>query len=294
MGGLSSAPLAPPALVRAGSADAVANLLRSPEWQELNSASQAAKGGTARKLELIIDCGLPAMQVISAARLRELGRFPANREAHAEDARSVVARAGSVIALFSHRWLRPVEGFPDDKQHSKLAALLSFSDWYARKYPTRQLYFWIDYTCIAWNNRELGIAALPAYVASCNDLVIFLTDDYTQRAWCRLELAVAYAFMCAGEVPWVITPGFVAELEPLQSLGTCPIALLDPRDGALTVSSDSTHICSLLEIAQNCTAAAAWGGAERRLAFGADGTKLQAATLVSSGVRGSPLAQEGR
>ena len=289
MGGRSSAPLPPPPpLVRAGSAGAIARLLSSSEWQALNSASQAAKGGTATKLLLIAAAGLPPMQLISAVQLRKLGRFPANREGYAEDARGVLAGGGAVIMFFSHRWLRPVDGFPDDEQHSKLTALLSFSDSYERKYPGRQIYFWIDYTCIAWDNRETGIAALPAYVAACTDLVIFLTNDYTARAWCRLELAVAYSFMFAGEVPWVIQPGFAAQRGPLHALGARSIALLDPRDGAVTVVEDLEHICSLLEIARQSTAAAAWGGAARTLVFGADGTTVQAVMLLDSGSSGAP------
>jgi hypothetical protein len=48
------------------------------------------------------------------------------------------------------------------------------------------------------DDRERGIAALPAYVAASTDMLCFETPDYGDRAWCRLERAVAFAFMFSG------------------------------------------------------------------------------------------------
>ena len=48
------------------------------------------------------------------------------------------------------------------------------------------------------DDRERGIEALPAYVAASTDMLCFETPDYGDRAWCRLERAVAYAFMFSG------------------------------------------------------------------------------------------------
>ena len=259
----------PPPLVRLGSSEAVADLLSSRAWQSLNSASQGVKGGALAKLDLIAAAKLPSMNVISASRLRELGRFPANREGEAVDARKVLRQPGAVVALFSHRWLRPTEGLPDDESGSKVRALLEFARWYELKYEGRALHFWVDYCSIAWDNRALGIAALPAYVAACNDIVIFSTADYFERAWCRLELSIAYTFTFAGEVPWVIN----ASLGDDDSVGSeheiarSSMLLLDPAEGNLTVASDRVHIESLLAVAHRSAAAVAWGGAPRRLVF---------------------------
>ena len=48
------------------------------------------------------------------------------------------------------------------------------------------------------DDRERGIEALPAYVAASTDMLCFETTDYGDRAWCRLERAVAFAFMFSG------------------------------------------------------------------------------------------------
>lgn len=89
--------------------------------------------------------------MLAATRLEELQRFPANQEGHTLDAREAL-KPGShaVIMLVSHRWLRPNDGEIDDEDRSKLKALLEFVRWYRLKYPAREIYFWIDFCCIAW------------------------------------------------------------------------------------------------------------------------------------------------
>ena len=207
----------------------VQQLLSSPEWQSLNSASQpfqsgrdasarGLSGGALRRLELIVAARLPPMMVLPAPRLAELGFIPKNSDAAAAtvvDARAALRDEHAVLMLVSHRWLRPREGEPDDARRTKARALVAFARWYELgvgavgdeaeaplpslryelKYPARRLFFWIDYTCIPFDNRATGIAALPAFVAACTDMLCFETPDYHRRAWCRLERAVAYAFL---------------------------------------------------------------------------------------------------
>lgn len=231
-------------------------------------------------MELIVKHSLPPMHVISAKKLVSLGRFPPNKEGCSVDARKVL-RSGShaVIVLLSHRWLRPKEGLPDDEDHTKLTALLEFHTWYGLKYPARELFFWIDYTCIAWDNRNLGIAALPTYVCACTELICFETPDYNERAWCRLERAVAYAFMFSGGLPWVIRPGFKANKASPQAIMHEKVTLTDPLQGQLTVETDRPHIENILRIALRSKASEAWG-MSRRLCFeGEESTQITAAVL---------------
>ena len=117
-----------------GAADAVSALLALREWQGCNSAAQPlVKGGALRKLELIVEAGLPPMQVVAASRLRELGRFPRNDDEtvspFALDARDVL-RSGThaVLMLFSHRWLQPSLGLPDDTKGTKLRAVCTHTN----------------------------------------------------------------------------------------------------------------------------------------------------------------------
>lgn len=141
----------------------VSELLDSPGWQKLNSASQPVKGGVKMKLELIDGAGLPPMHLISAVTLETLGTFPRNQDGHTKDAREVLAPgAHAVIMLFSHRWLDPDGGFIDDSNGTKMLALLEFVKWYRSKYPTRELHFWIDYCCIGWS----VVSLLPDRVLS--------------------------------------------------------------------------------------------------------------------------------
>eukprot|EP00037_Helgoeca_nana_P020527 m.204053 g.204053 ORF g.204053 m.204053 type:complete len:283 (+) comp25300_c0_seq1:42-890(+) len=254
----------------------VSELLDSPGWQKLNSASQPVKGGVKMKLELIDGAGLPPMHLISAVTLETLGTFPRNQDGHTKDAREVLAPgAHAVIMLFSHRWLDPDGGFIDDSNGTKMLALLEFVKWYRSKYPTRELHFWIDYCCIGWEDRKRGIEALPAYVAAATDILCFETPDYENRAWCRLERAVAYAFMFAGEIPWVIKPGFTAE-DPPQPVQRRQVRLEDPMNGDVTVLEDKIHIAKLLEVAKRSRASEAWG-MSRVLRFGEGGTVITAA-----------------
>ena len=309
----------------------VQQLLSSPEWQSLNSASQpfqsgrdasarGLSGGALRRLELIVAARLPPMMVLPAPRLAELDFIPKNSDAAAAtvvDARAALRDEHAVLMLVSHRWLRPREGEPDDARRTKARALVAFARWYELgvgavgdeaeaplpslryelKYPARRLFFWIDYTCIPFDNRATGIAALPAFVAACTDMLCFETPDYHRRAWCRLERAVAYAFLFSrarvgdeaepppslryaflfsGEIPFVVRAGFEAA-DPPQPLRHEPRALLDPRAGDVTVAEDGAHIDALLAIAEKANAAEAWGGAPRVLRFGADDDGREAA-----------------
>jgi len=134
-------------------------ILASSEWQKANPLTY---DGLVTRLELMKNIGLPSMRVISASKIKELGRIPRSNEGYQEDLLAAVKRGGkdcnnaprSVVAFFSHRWLRPnwcqilekdlvwgtperdaaeaagyTVGDPDGKEHEKAQALAALTDW---------------------------------------------------------------------------------------------------------------------------------------------------------------------
>ena len=59
--------------------------------------------------------------------------------------------------------------------------------------PTEVLFF-IDYTCVDQENPSAEVGAIPAYVSSCSEILTHFDEMYAQRAWCRAEMMLAYAF----------------------------------------------------------------------------------------------------
>ena len=110
-------------------------------------------------------------------------------------------------------------GDPDDAAHSKTRALLNWTQWFKKDVSTigisgtksgsleifdlppsiEEVYFWIDWPCIDQTNPAPGVAALPAYVSTCHAICAAWNDEYADRAWCRVELITAQAFMRTGD-----------------------------------------------------------------------------------------------
>ena len=138
-------------------------LLASSQWQKTNPLTYT---GLVSRLEMIKKIGLPSMKVISASKIKELGRIPRSNEGYQEDLLEAVKRGGkdfvnyprSVVAFFSHRWLRPnwcqvlekdlywgtperdaaeaagyTVGDPDGSGHEKALALAALTDWLKTK-----------------------------------------------------------------------------------------------------------------------------------------------------------------
>lgn len=131
----------------------------------------------------------------------------------------------------------PGKGF-DGFDHGDVAIHLGLDD----------IWFWIDYTCVDQDAPMSGIHALPLYVSICHAIVCFETLDYNERAWCRLERAVAYAFMNKGHRPFAIQPGFVNEGGQDATLKKCRID--DPMQGMITDMADMKAVENISAIAQ--------------------------------------------
>jgi hypothetical protein len=274
-------------------------MLASRAWQHAN----VNYFGVERRLELIVEAGLPPMTVVSATTLEELGRIPRSNEGYQVDALSALRAHGpgivngskAVLVFYSHRWKRPMwcpglnkdvpwgsEDFKSAKElgyavgdvdgpdHEKARALIEWSKWFKReqawfregKIPSgallgntygvpvdadMELYFWIDWPCVDQSNPSPSMAALPAYVAVCSVISAAWSEEYSRRAWCRVELVMAHAFAVAGQKVFVIEEGFRDERQ--KALKKEIVTLDDPADGALTNDLDRPVINSLTSVA---------------------------------------------
>jgi hypothetical protein len=131
------------------------SLVNSRAYQK---AAPFTSAGLIKRLEMIKNAGLPPLRVVRLSTLIELGRIPRSTEGHAVDALQEFTRLDGerpstahpdriwrnghshlhapLIVFFSHRWARPVEGFPDGPDNTKARALIHWAKqelWERRK-----------------------------------------------------------------------------------------------------------------------------------------------------------------
>lgn len=127
-----------------------------------------------------------------------------------------------LVAFFlSHRWLRTKgphsSHHPDTEDGVKAARLVAFAKWFmsfAKSEGLRcEVAFWIDYCCCSQNDpktMDLGIAALPLYIATCTKVVAWRTADFERRCWTMVERLLSYSFCVGGLTPYVIDETFAS------------------------------------------------------------------------------------
>eukprot|EP00964_Phaeocystis_antarctica_P087723 scaffold55730_cov66-Phaeocystis_antarctica.AAC.2 len=207
----------------------------------------------------------------------------------------------AVLLFFSHRWLRPNWsdklnmdlplhegkhamdagkrlGDPDDAERSTAKALIAYGEWF-KQYRTNveyasdasdittsadlEIFWWIDWACVNQDAPGSDLAALPAFAASCAGIVAAMSPGYESRAWCQVELLLAYAFMTTGDKVFVLPDGFagaspqdgqwITHEDPLDWL-----VLADPAEGSLTNDNDRVVIWSLTGVAERSKAFSFW------------------------------------
>ena len=218
----------------------------------------------------------------------------------------------AVLLFYSHRWKRPnwsedlgkdlpwasAErqlamregkrfGDPDDAARSKAKALIAYGDWLKRfrlgchdgtlvDFSTSadlEIFWWIDWASTDQDAPGPDMAALPAFAAACAGIVAAWSPEYASRAWCRVELLMAYAFMTTGKQVLVVPDGF-AGAEPQggewitrpneEKNGVVTIrhreqvVVADPAAGHLTNDHDRAVIRSLTGVAERSTAFSCW------------------------------------
>jgi len=120
-----------------------------------------------------------------------------------------------VTFFLSHRWLR-VRGpkavhHPDAEDHVKATQLAAFARWYMSVAAAAglrcEVVFWIDWCCCEQDHpakMDIGIAALPLFIASCTKVVVWRTPDFDRRCWTMVERLLSYTFCSGGLTPYVI------------------------------------------------------------------------------------------
>lgn len=203
----------------------------------------------------------------------------------------------AMIVFFSHRWKRPnwcpvaekdliwgsperttaeaaghIIGDVDDENHSKARTLVQWAKWFKRglekgsfslvtvtQVPA-EIYFWIDWPCVDQTNPGPDMAALPAYVAISTAIAAYWNDEYKNRAWCQVELMMAYMFNNTGNYVFKVPERFVyrANNTDVIDLFEYHAILLDPLEGDLTNPNDRTVIENLRRIALESTVFTCW------------------------------------
>jgi hypothetical protein len=205
--------------------------------------------------------------------LAELGRIPRSEEGQAVDAiRGIDSFGAPVVEVFmvSHRWLRPsldpLLPHPDNPGGDKARALAEFSRWRRQWVLTRhgflpEIFYWIDYSCIDQDNAAAAVPLLPLWVACCERFLRIETEDYDERAWCRVEPLLSCVFSFADHHV-SIRPDFRYRWPHFGAAVARP--LLDPQGGKLTNPDDRSLIRPLVEVAMRIRPANA-GGADAGL-----------------------------
>ena len=197
-----------------------------------------------------------AMRVISLERLqklREIPRSSCHETVSVEEAHEAALREGKKARIFmcSHRWLRPSTQrtvyHPDDENNSKARILADFAKWYTENRQQIDLhtkdFFFIDFSCIDQDSPLSGTLMLPLYVATCHNVVCFETSDFSERAWCLLEVFMGCVLCHGGDFPFVINRTFAnsGQREHRETR-----LLSDPTKGKLTLDTDANAIAILV------------------------------------------------
>ena len=231
----------------------VHNLLLHEAFFDSSAESEIEKGRLIRRTfgdEL-------AMRVISLERLEELREIPRSscRETlFVEEAHAVALREGKKARIFmcSHRWLRPsaqrAVSHPDDENNSKTRTLVDFAKWYIENRQKIDLqtkvFFFIDFCCIDQDSPLSGTLMLPLYVATCHNVLCFETSDFSERAWCLLEVFMGCVLCHGGDYPFVINSDFTNSGQREQRETRL---LSDPTKGKLTLNSDAKAVATLVK-----------------------------------------------
>ena len=159
-------------------------------------------------IKLANDLGGAPMKLVHWKKIEELKRIPKHDEIHVVDAlRGITNYLTNEVEIFmiSHRWLRPsltVSAHPDDINNSKATAITEFSMWRRQWVLSKhgflpEIFYWIDFSCIDQENSDAAIPLLPLWVACCERFLRIETEDYNERAWCRIEPLLSYIYSFA-------------------------------------------------------------------------------------------------
>jgi hypothetical protein len=157
-------------------------------------------------------------------------------------------------------------GDVDDAGHTKALSLIEWAKWFKFKQSSDDLdrlpditseanmkiYFWIDWPCVDQLNPGPDTATLPAFVACSHCFAAAWCDEYISRAWCQVELMIAYGFVTMGGTVMVVPEGFTFKHQ--KRYKDSDVVLPDPLVGNVTNPNDKAVIASLRSVAYNSSA----------------------------------------
>mmetsp|Transcript_34044 Transcript_34044/g.79625 ORF Transcript_34044/g.79625 Transcript_34044/m.79625 type:complete len:1032 (-) Transcript_34044:158-3253(-) len=225
--------------------------------------------------------------IVHWSALEQLGRLPRNPDDQQCFHRAVdiideyingQATSSLVICMISHRWRRPTAPHPDDKENSKARSLARYGKDAAQR--NVDMYFWLDFAGVNQDDlrdKVVGISKLPCIVATCNEFLVFWSDDYESRAWTRLERYIGYILSPCKDFKVIDSNyGRKVSMRKLQKTGVVhqssiwsPITMkiMDPLQGAITCTSDKAHLESLVQVGMMFPPVAYRGVASTIVAF---------------------------
>lgn len=199
-------------------------------------ADPTFRGASLRaKADLINDAtkGKAPLKLLHYSALEKKGSFPSHDSADsgAEDIKSAIAHTQRlcddkltdeeketwaekrvVLIYFSHIW--DSQHKPDGRNNAKAKTLAHFGRWLQEESRNRgfknEVYFWVDYSCADLNN-DTAILALPLFIASCSQVLVWRRPDFDRHWWTMLERLLTYTFCPGGLTPYAIDGSLLEE-----------------------------------------------------------------------------------
>ncbi|CAF0774864.1 unnamed protein product [Didymodactylos carnosus] len=211
-------------------------------------------------IKLANDLNGPRMRLLHWSQIEQEKRIPHSDENLAVDAIKGIDSYGAgkcEIFMVSHRWLRsrldPTEAHPDSVDNIKAKVLNEFSLW-RRRWVLEQhgflpeIFYWIDFCCIDQHDTTSALPLLPLWVTCCERFLRLETEDYSERAWCRLESLLSYVFQFANHHTVIKLDFKCPTTWPYYGTKTKAI-ILDPSDGKFTDQQDMARVEPIIELA---------------------------------------------
>ena len=138
-----------------------------------------------------------------------------------------------VDAFVSHSW--------HDAAPPKMAAIVAWRAAFEKANVGRPPLLWLDKACIAQDDIQTSLAALPVYLAWCAQLLVLAGPTYCSRLWCVVEI---FTFLRSGGAARDIelVPLDMSRANVLASFGK-----FDAAEARCFLESDKQSLLSVIE-----------------------------------------------
>lgn len=140
---------------------------------------------------------------------------------------------------------------PNLLDNIKAIAINEFSKWRREWVLNRhgflpEIYYWIDFTCIDKTDTSSAVPLLPMWVSCCERFLRIETDDYDERAWCRLEPLLSYVYSFADQN---LSISLYFKSKWPETGTETRLLVLNPTEAETTLPDDLQLISSLTTLA---------------------------------------------